>query len=80
MNKTEKGLLIVTIVCLAVGGAFNTGLVDAHGIDALYAILPLGAVFAGLLLIVMVLGKETALYDQEHNALHAAKDGSTQKH
>ena len=80
MNKTEKGLLIVTIVCLAVGGAFNIGLVDARGIDALYAILPMGAVFAGLLLIVMVLGKETALYDQDHPAHQSAKDGSTQKH
>jgi Na+-driven multidrug efflux pump len=71
MSKTTKGLLVVTIVCLVVGGALNTGLVNAHNIDGLYAILPLGAVFAGLFLIVRVLEKESASYDVEQQS-HAA--------
>ena len=65
MSKTTKRLLVSAIVCLVVGGALNTGLINARGIDALYAILPMGAVFAGLFLIVKVLEKEGAEQDEE---------------
>ena len=58
MTKTAKILLGLGIVCLLVGGAINIGWIDPHGIDALYIVLPIGAVFIGLFLIVLVLQKE----------------------
>ena len=67
MTKITRGLLAVALLCLAVGGGFNTGLIDAHGIDALYSVLPLGAVFFGLFLIERVLGKETMDQDGQHH-------------
>jgi hypothetical protein len=66
MSKTTKALLILAIVSLVAGFALNTGLVDAKDVDALYAVFPMGAVFAGLFLISKVLEKETARYDEEH--------------
>ena len=65
MSKMAKALLVLAIGCLVLGGALNIGFVNEHGMDALYAVLPTGAVFAGLFLIVHVLEKESAIYDQE---------------
>ena len=63
-----KALLVLAIGCLVLGGALNIGLANEHGMDALYAVLPTGAVFAGLFLIVHVLEKESAIYDREQQA------------
>ncbi len=79
MNKITKAFLILAIVCLVVGMALNSGLVDTKGIDVLYTVLPLGAVFAGLFLISKLLEKESARYDAEHGATgadHGAKRSS----
>jgi len=58
MTKMAKVLLVAAIVCLVLGGALNIGWINPHGIDALYILLPSGAVFFGLFLIVRVLQKE----------------------
>ncbi len=68
MNKTTEVLLAMAIVCLVVGFALNAGLISTGGIDALYVVLPMGAVFAGLFLIVKVLEKESTLHDEEQRA------------
>ena len=67
MNKTTKVLLVLAIVSFIVGFAFNSGLVNAGENDALYAVFPMGAVFAGLFLLSKMLEKETARYDEEHH-------------
>jgi hypothetical protein len=79
MSKTAKSLLIPSVVCTVVGGAFNLGVINAHDIDAFYTILPMGAVFFGLFLIVVVLEKENALYDQDHR-LSGPAEGNTHRH
>ena len=68
MNKTTKVLLVLAIISFIVGFAFNSGLVNAGDTDTLYAIFPMGPVFAGLFLIAKMLEKETARYDEEHRA------------
>jgi hypothetical protein len=60
-----KTLLALSLVCLGAGIVLNSGLVNTHDIDALYAVLPTGAVLAGLYLIGKLLEKESAAYDQE---------------
>lgn len=66
MSKTAKVLLVLTIVCLVVGGVFNMGLIEPGNLSPLYAILPLGAVFLGLFLIVLVLERESARPENQH--------------
>lgn len=68
MTKMTKTLLILAVVSLVVGFAINSGLINAKNADILYAIFPLGAVFAGLFLISKLLEKETARYDQDHQS------------
>ncbi|HYG34971.1 MAG TPA: hypothetical protein VEC99_09315 [Clostridia bacterium] len=62
-----KALLVLAIVGLSVGMVLNSGLVHIP-LDALYAVLPLGAVFAGLYMIGKLLEKESATFDQEQEA------------
>jgi hypothetical protein len=57
MSRNAKVLLILSLICFVAGGAINLGLVSAHGVASLYTILPLGAVFFGLFLIVQVMHK-----------------------
>jgi len=78
MTKTAKWLLALTIICLASGGAFNAGLIDTYGIDALYALLPAGAVCLGLFLIVLVLGKEGAVHKEDQHLSEPASQGPAQ--
>jgi hypothetical protein len=78
MTKTAKVLLVLGILFLVVGGAFNLGWLGAGDLDALYAIFPVGAVFLGLFLIELVLEKERALHDQEHRPPDIAREGRSQ--
>ena len=66
MKRITKGFLILAIVCIVAGLVLNIGLVDIKGVDALYAVLPFGAAFAGLFLISKLLEKESTGYDSEH--------------
>ena len=68
MKRITKAFLILAIVCIVAGLVLNIGLVDIKGMDALYAVLPFGAAFAGLFLISKVLEKESTCYDTEHDA------------
>ena len=65
MTKTAKILLGLAIGCLLVGGIINLGWINAGKWDGLYALLPMGAVFLGLFLIVLVLGKERLAHQGE---------------
>jgi len=58
-----KALLGVAIATLILGFVLNA--VGSLPWDALYTILPFGAVFFGLFLIAKVLEKETQAYDLE---------------
>ena len=58
MTKLAKTLLVLSIVCTVVGGVINLDWVKLGEITGFYAVLPLGAVFFGLFLIVLVLEKE----------------------
>jgi hypothetical protein len=60
MPQMIKAILVASLVLLGVGAAFNTGLLDTHDVDALYTILPLGAVLLGLYLVLKVMEKESA--------------------
>jgi hypothetical protein len=60
-----RTLLVLSLVCLGAGLVLNSGLVDTHGIDAFYAVLPTGAVLAGMYLIGKMMEKEAAAYDRE---------------
>jgi hypothetical protein len=75
MTKTAKILLALGIVCLLVGGAINIGWIDPHGLDALYIVLPSGAVFIGLFLIVLVLQKEHEVDRNAESISHNAQSG-----
>ncbi len=72
MTKTAKGLLGLAVGCLVAGGMINLGWIHAGNIDALYVLLPLGAVFLGLFLIVRVLGNESKLHDRDQHAAGSA--------
>ncbi len=76
MTKTAKALLVAAIVCLVLGGIINIGLINPGKLDALYVLLPLGAVFLGLFLIVLVLGKEGQVHDQDQHLAEPANEGS----
>lgn len=64
MTTLSKTLLTIAILGLAVGGIVAY-FGDAASPVALTAVLPLGAVAFGSFLIVFVLQKEVACYDQE---------------
>jgi hypothetical protein len=71
MTKTTKNLLILSIVCLALGLVFVTGIINVQNVVALYVALPAGAIFFGLFLIFRMLEKEALLYDEEHALTNA---------
>jgi hypothetical protein len=75
MTKTAKVLLVLTIVCLVAGGAFNMGLIEPGNLTALYVLLPVGAVFLGLFLIVLVLEKESAKSQEDEHLPEPASEG-----
>jgi hypothetical protein len=66
-----KALLGVAVTTLILGFVLNA--VGSLPWDALYAILPLGAVFFGLFLIAKMLEKETQAYDLEQKRAAAVK-------
>ena len=72
MTKATKILLGLSIVGLATGLIFVTGLVNVGNMVALYVALPVGAIFFGLFLISKLLEKDTALFDNEQRTLAAA--------
>jgi hypothetical protein len=72
-----KVLLGVAVTTLILGFVLNAGWVGSLPWDALYAILPLGAVFFGLFLIAKMLEKETQAYDLEHKHCAGATPGAT---
>ncbi len=76
MTKTAKVLLVLAIVCLVAGGVINIGWIDPGNWEALYALLPLGAVFLGLFLIVLVLGRESMVHEEDQQLSEPAKEGS----
>lgn len=65
MSKMTKTLLVLSVVFLAVGIAFVTGLVNVGDAVALYVTLPAGAIFFGLFLISLSLQAESAFFDEE---------------
>ncbi len=68
MTKTTKSLLGFAIATLIIGFLLNAGVVKTFDLDALYTLLPLGAVFFGLFLIARVLEGEVQTYDSEHKS------------
>ncbi len=62
-----KAILVLAIVGLVLGILLNTGWVNVGDAVALYVVLPAGAIFLGLFLIIKILEKESAAYDQEHH-------------
>ncbi len=76
MSKTAKVLLGVAIGCLIVGGVINIGWVNPGKLDALYVLLPVGAVFLGLFLIVLILQRESMAHQEDHHLPEAANEGS----
>ena len=77
MTKITRRLLVISIVCLAAGLAFVTGIIDVRNAVALYVALPAGAILFGLFLIFKMLEKETLLYDEEQRAHQASAKSST---
>jgi len=73
MTKVTKTLLGVSIAGIGSGLLFVTGLINAGDNAALYISLPAGAIFLGLFLISLLLEKETALFDSEHQLLAPAR-------
>ncbi len=73
MTTITKGLLGVAVAGLVLGLALSIGVFGHLNSDVQYVVLPVGAIFAGLFLISMMLEKESARYDQEHD-FHATTD------
>ncbi|MEY2466106.1 MAG: hypothetical protein QOD03_627 [Verrucomicrobiota bacterium] len=70
MSKLSKLLLAGSVIGLMTGLLFSTNLVMVRN-PLFFLALPLGAVLAGLFIISLLLHKETALYNEEHES-HAA--------
>ena len=80
MSKTTRALLVLTIVNLATGFAFVTGVVKVGHAVGLYVTFPAGTILFGLFLISKMFEKETAVHDAEQRAaLAAAKRSETSK-
>ncbi len=75
MTRTAKVLLVLAIVCLIAGGIINVGWVNPGNFEGLYALLPLGAVFLGLFLIVLVLGRERMVHEEDQHLSEPANEG-----
>jgi flagellar biosynthesis/type III secretory pathway M-ring protein FliF/YscJ len=71
MSKTAKVLLVLAIICLVAGVVINIGWVDPGKMDALYVLLPVGAVLLGLFLIVLVLEKERMADEDDRHVSEA---------
>jgi hypothetical protein len=67
MNKMAKGLLVGAILFLLSGGAINLGWINPGNLDALYVVLPTGAVLFGLFLIVLLLQREADSHAEDHH-------------
>jgi hypothetical protein len=70
-----KTLLVLSIVCMVVGGVLNIGWMDLGSWDALYTIFPLGAVFFGLFLIVKVLENERSENEPDRHLTEPSVEG-----
>jgi hypothetical protein len=68
MSKLTKALLVLSVIGFATGFVFVTGLVKIGDAVALYAALPMGAIFFGLFLISKMLEKEITRHDKEVQA------------
>ena len=75
MTRTAKVLLGLAIICFIVGGAFNLEIIDPRGIDALFTILPIGAVLFGLFLITLVLQRESDENPQDRHLSEPLSEG-----
>ena len=79
MTKLAKILLGLSIVCTVVGAAINLDWVHLGDITGFYAILPLGAVFFGLFLIVLIL-EDKGMTNPEDQHLSAPASEGPAKH
>ena len=75
MNKLTKLCLAVAVIGLVSGMLISTGVIKVGDAVGWYLALPTGAIFLGLFLICLMLEKETARFDAEHRAHHAAQAG-----
>jgi len=75
MTRTAKVLLGLAIACLVLGGALNLGWIHPRGLDALYTIFPVGAVFLGLFLIVLLLEKESRTNPEDKHLSEPSSEG-----
>ncbi len=75
MTKMAKVLLGLAIGCLVVGGVINIGWINPGKLDALYVLLPVGGVFLGLFLIVLVLSKESTVHEEDQHLSEPANEG-----
>lgn len=66
MGKMTKTLLALSLTGLGSGLLFASGLIDVNNLPALHVALPAGAIFFGLFLISLMLEKESARFDEEH--------------
>jgi hypothetical protein len=77
MSKMTKGLLVLSLSCLASGLVFLTGLVNVGEAVWLYVTFPAGAILFGLFLISLSLQAESALFDEERRATAGAIASAT---
>lgn len=75
MTKTAKVLLGLAIACLVLGGLINIGWINPGKLEALYVLLPVGAVFLGLFLIVLVLQRESMVHQEDKHLSEPANEG-----
>lgn len=69
MKTLTKILLIVSVLSMAVGILFFTGVLKLRtGLDALYVTLPAGASIFGWFLITRVMEKESELFEEDRQA------------
>jgi hypothetical protein len=68
MAALKKLLLALTIVLLVAGLLISTGLINVGNETGWFVVLPAGAIFLGLFLIVRVFEKDTVQFDAEHHA------------
>lgn len=73
MSRMPKTLLWLSIACFVLGGAVNLDLINPRGMAASYIILPLGAVFFGLFLIVLMLQREGEKHQEDQHLSDPAR-------
>lgn len=57
----------MAIVCLVLGGVINLGWINPGDIAGLYVLLPVGAVFFGLFLIELLMGRASAVHELDQS-------------